>query len=235
MNFMPHGHCFFWTPEVLWPWVIGNGLTALAYSVIPFLLIVLWRRRPDLVPTWAAFSFGMFIVSCGAGHVMKIVTLWYPYYYLGAWLDVFTGVISWPAAFGLMVTIRNVGRILTQSQIDDLWAVVDTSLQSAPIAIFLIARDGTILWAAGSAVTLTSIAAQDLMGRTIQDTIGNRPRLMRGYAMAFEGKSSDIAHVATNGHSYMTKFRPVKHPRVAACATTIDITTVTRMVPQSAS
>jgi len=44
-DFMPHGHCYFWKPEVLWVHVIGDALTALAYFLIPFGLYYFVRKR----------------------------------------------------------------------------------------------------------------------------------------------------------------------------------------------
>jgi len=34
-EFMPHGHCLFWRPEIIRLYVIGDGLTAIAYYSIP--------------------------------------------------------------------------------------------------------------------------------------------------------------------------------------------------------
>lgn len=89
------------------PWVAGNGLTALCYAAIPWLLYRLWAERSDLLPAWAMLSFGAFIALCGLGHVAKIVTLWVPLYHWAAWLDVLTGVVSIPAAVGLRVAIQS--------------------------------------------------------------------------------------------------------------------------------
>ena len=38
-DFMPHGHCYFWKPAVLWTNVFVGGVIALSYFVIPFLLV----------------------------------------------------------------------------------------------------------------------------------------------------------------------------------------------------
>lgn len=34
-DFMPHGHCSFWKPEIAWLHVISDALIALAYCSIP--------------------------------------------------------------------------------------------------------------------------------------------------------------------------------------------------------
>jgi PAS domain-containing protein len=117
-EFIPHGYCIRWSPAVVVPWIVGNGLIALAYATIPALLARLRRRRPDLIPGWAAWSFGLFILLCGIGHVLKIVTLWVPAYPVAAWLDVATGIVSWPAAGGLFMALWHVGKVISPSQVE---------------------------------------------------------------------------------------------------------------------
>lgn len=116
-GWMPHGHCFHWEPDVLWAWTVGNAGTALAYVAIPLLIAALRRDRPDLVPWWVAWSFGAFIGLCGAGHTLKVITIWLPIYRLSAWLDVATMLVSWPAAFGLWRTLQSVGSVATREQL----------------------------------------------------------------------------------------------------------------------
>ncbi len=93
-SYMPHGWCFAWDPQVFWPSVTGNIGTALAYATIPALLLWIRRRRPDLMPRLASLPFSIFIASCGLGHLLDIIVLWYPLYRLQAWWTVTTAVSS---------------------------------------------------------------------------------------------------------------------------------------------
>lgn len=47
-DFMPHGHCYFWKPEIVWLHVVSDALITLAYYSIPVILLVLVRKRRDL-------------------------------------------------------------------------------------------------------------------------------------------------------------------------------------------
>ncbi len=47
-DFMPHGHCFFWRPEILWLHVSSDTLIVISYYLIPFALVYLVRKRRDL-------------------------------------------------------------------------------------------------------------------------------------------------------------------------------------------
>lgn len=41
-NFMPHGHCFLWQPDILWLHVVSDACIVLAYFSIPFALILFY-------------------------------------------------------------------------------------------------------------------------------------------------------------------------------------------------
>ncbi len=101
-NFMPHGHCFFWRPEIVWLHVVSDGLIAVSYFLIPFALVQLARKREDLAFHWMFLLFGAFILACGATHVMAIWTLWIPMYRLEGVIKAATAVASVPTAFLLI-------------------------------------------------------------------------------------------------------------------------------------
>jgi len=93
-GFIPHGHCYLWKPELVWLHLVGDGAIALAYFSIPVLLICFVAKRQDIPFNWVFLLFGGFIVSCGAGHLMDIWTLWHPTYWLAGVLKAMTAGIS---------------------------------------------------------------------------------------------------------------------------------------------
>lgn len=94
-DFMPHGHCYYWQPEILWPHVIGDALTAIAYFMIPFLLLRFARKRPDIKEYyWFFYAFSAFILCCGITHVLAVISVWSPYYRLEAVTKVITAIVS---------------------------------------------------------------------------------------------------------------------------------------------
>jgi signal transduction histidine kinase len=98
-RFMPHGHCYSWDPQILWTSVISDALIAAAYAAIPFTLVFqIMRRRNDLPFNWMFACFGLFIVACGATHVMEIITVWKPFYALSSLVKVVTALASVPTA-----------------------------------------------------------------------------------------------------------------------------------------
>jgi PAS domain S-box-containing protein len=92
-NFMPHVYCLRDSATVALH-AFSDGATAFAYFVIPCILIFLVRRRRDLEFRWAYVLFGIFILACGTGHVMAIVTLWRPAYRLEGIVKAITAAAS---------------------------------------------------------------------------------------------------------------------------------------------
>lgn len=102
-GFLPHGTCLSWRPGLMWTHIVSDSLIALSYFSIPVALIVLVRRRQDLQFNWMFVMFGVFIMACGAGHVLSLYNLWVPDYLTSgvvkavtAIASVITAVTLWP-------------------------------------------------------------------------------------------------------------------------------------------
>ncbi|BAZ69316.1 integral membrane sensor hybrid histidine kinase [Fischerella sp. NIES-4106] len=93
-NFIPHGHCYLWMPELVWVHILADSLIALSYYSIPLTLIYFVCKRED-VPFKSVFLlFGAFIVSCGTTHIMGVWTLWHPDYWLSGAIKSVTALVS---------------------------------------------------------------------------------------------------------------------------------------------
>ncbi len=124
-DFMPHGHCYFWTPEIVWPIAISNGIIALAYLTIPIVLIYIYRKRSDFKYVWMAVIFALFIFGCGLTHVLDIVNIWEPYYRLDAVVRVITALASIGAAVVLTKITPNIIKMPTREE----WVRVNEELR----------------------------------------------------------------------------------------------------------
>lgn len=93
-DFMPHGHCFFWRPEIVWLHTISDLLIMAAYYSIPFTLIYFVRKREDIPFHWIFILFSSFIFWCGTTHLLNVVTLWIPVYRLDGVIKAITAGIS---------------------------------------------------------------------------------------------------------------------------------------------
>jgi signal transduction histidine kinase len=107
-GFMPHGMCYEWNPDVIWLHVLSDGLITLAYYSIPITLIYFVRKRKDLAFDWIFVCFATFIVACGTTHLMEIINIWHPVYWL-------SGIIKGVTAITSVVTAILLIRLVPQA------------------------------------------------------------------------------------------------------------------------
>ncbi|WP_108124188.1 sensor histidine kinase [Saccharospirillum mangrovi] len=94
IQFMPHGMCFLWRPDLLFLHAGSDLLIALSYYSIPLALLMLWRRRPNLEFGWMFKLFALFIVACGTTHLITIWNIWNGQYYLEGFIKLVTAAVS---------------------------------------------------------------------------------------------------------------------------------------------
>ena len=122
-NFMPHGYCFLWQPDILWTHVLSDLFIALAYYAIPIILgIVLYKRRQNIPFVEIVVLFVAFIFLCGTTHLMRIYVTWYPAYGPEGWLKALTALVSVATAIVLipklphLITLPGIQQAYIQSQ-----------------------------------------------------------------------------------------------------------------------
>lgn len=93
-DFMPHGYCYKWQPDLLWLHAASDGIITLAYYLIPIVLIYFVRKRRDLPFHWMFLLFGLFIFSCGTTHLMGVWTIWHGTYRLSGVIKAVTAAAS---------------------------------------------------------------------------------------------------------------------------------------------
>lgn len=91
---MPHGFCLTWNPALLWLHILSNAAIALAYFLIPIGLLTLSRVRRYSLLSWFQVAFSVFIFSCGVTHLIDIVVLYHPLYWLQGLVLAFTALVS---------------------------------------------------------------------------------------------------------------------------------------------
>ncbi len=124
-GFMPHGHCYLWNPALVWLHVISDGLTAAAYTTIPFTLFYFARKRRDVPFNWVLLCFAMFIIACGATHVLEIWTLWVPSYWLSGSVKALTAAASVPTAVLLVRLLPTAIALPTSGQLQKALAELE--------------------------------------------------------------------------------------------------------------
>ncbi|MGZ4956887.1 MAG: PAS domain-containing protein, partial [Methylobacter sp.] len=121
-DFTPHGYCLSWKPVLLWLHVISDLLITLAYYSIPLTLIYFLRKRKDFPYPWLTIMFAGFIIACGTTHLLSIVTIWTPLYWLDGLVKAFTAIVSVASAV-LMLWI--IPRALSLPSVAQLQAEIE--------------------------------------------------------------------------------------------------------------
>jgi signal transduction histidine kinase/DNA-binding NarL/FixJ family response regulator len=101
-NFIPHGHCYLWKPDLVGLHIVSDALIAIAYYSIPLTLIYFVQKRRDIPFNWIFLLFGTFIISCGTTHLLEIWTLWHPVYWISGMTKLGTAAISLYTAIALV-------------------------------------------------------------------------------------------------------------------------------------
>jgi PAS domain S-box-containing protein len=116
-DFMPHGYCYLWDRGLVWLHLTSDVLIALSYFSIPITILYFVRRRRDLPFDWMFVCFGIFIIACGATHVMEVWTLWHADYWLSGVVKAVTALASVPTA---ILLVQLVPRAIALPKPDEL-------------------------------------------------------------------------------------------------------------------
>lgn len=103
--YIPHGHCYLWQPSLVWLHLLSDLFISLAYFSIPLMLIYFVYEKKDIPFNKIFLLFSSFILFCGLTHIMAIITLWYPIYWLSGFIKILTAIISLLTAFELSTII----------------------------------------------------------------------------------------------------------------------------------
>jgi signal transduction histidine kinase len=96
-SLMPHAVCWRQDPRLIWTMAITNAITFVSYSSICITLFYLARKTTRvIVRDWIFFlvGFALFIVACGSTHLLEVVTTWIPIFWVDAWTNIITAVLS---------------------------------------------------------------------------------------------------------------------------------------------
>jgi PAS domain S-box-containing protein len=172
-NFLPHWYCYVGNQRLLWTNVIADFVIGLSYVAISATLVWLVRRAGrDLPYPHFFWAFGLFIVSCGAMHLLEIVTVWKPVYWLLAAVKVVTAMASAGTAAVLLIAaddivefVRSAREAAMRRGNEQFRALVN----AAPMAVVSDDLEGK--------VTAWNPAAERMFGWKATEVLGRSPSL----------------------------------------------------------
>lgn len=127
--FMPHGYCYQWNHALVWLHVVSDSLIALAYLSIPVTLLYFVRKRRGLPFHWMFVCFGVFIVACGATHLLEIWNLWHANYWLSGSIKAVTAFASVSTAILLVQLVPAALAIPSAQELEKANQVLDDEIR----------------------------------------------------------------------------------------------------------
>ncbi len=100
-GFMPHGHCYLWSPALVSINVISDSIIFASYFAISLMLVYVVLRVKEIPFQSIQLGFGAFIVACGFTHFMEIINVWTPTYWLTGGIKIVTAIASFGTAAAL--------------------------------------------------------------------------------------------------------------------------------------
>lgn len=93
-DFMPHGQCFLWKPDILGLHVTSDAIIALSYYVMPVAFFYYMKKKEETQFTRIYYFFIVFFILCGTSHLFSIITIWNPQYWAEGFIKAGTAITS---------------------------------------------------------------------------------------------------------------------------------------------
>jgi PAS domain S-box-containing protein len=196
----PHGFCLLWEPGLIWTYSMSDLAIGLAYFTIPLALAILSRRRADLVFRPVFWLFGAFILLCGTGHWLDLLTLWVPAYGADAVVHAATAIVSVASAVAVWLLLPRAVALPSAAELRAANAALRESealhranFDSSPVPLHTLDGDGHII-----AVSRTWLA---LLGYQPAEVIGHHITEF-GAPDAMDGDAADQARLMSYGAAH---------------------------------
>ena len=196
---MPHGHCFFWQPGILWLHVISDSAIALAYFSIPVTLLYFVKNRKGLGISGLVMMFGAFILACGASHAMAVWDLWHSTYRLEGLIKAVTAGLSIATAIATVRLIPTARKIATPAEMERMNAELEAEIEARKEAerqlkdlmgreradsenrlrsYFEAAAQAIVAVGADGTIHLVNRRTEEMFGYTREELLGQKLRML---------------------------------------------------------
>ncbi len=100
-SFIPHGYCLSWDTTLLWMHAGSDVLLTFAYYSIAISLMFFVHKSKNLPYSWLLIMGVLFIMTCSTTHLMSAVLIWFPLYWLDAYVKVIAATVSVATAIAM--------------------------------------------------------------------------------------------------------------------------------------
>ncbi|WP_412971670.1 ATP-binding protein [Glaciecola sp. MF2-115] len=190
-DYMPHGHCYWWKPEILWLNVVSDLFIAFAYFSIPIAIYYFVKRREDVQFKGVFILFSLFILFCGITHVVSIFVIWNGIYGIHGLTKLATATVSCITAYKVFQSIPLALGLPTQDDLKQAYekvnqeklerlkleskakeeAMLRESTNIAHVGVFSFGKNGEVLVANDAACKIFESSKAELESKTIEELL----------------------------------------------------------------
>src|SRR6266496_1630044 len=116
-----HAYCYLNNAGLIWLHVVTDSTIFLSYSAISVVLAyVVYRTHRGVPFSWMVLAFGTFIIACGFTHLMEVIVLWKPLYWLSGDVKLITAVASLITAVALPPLVPKIEAMIRAARLSDI-------------------------------------------------------------------------------------------------------------------
>jgi PAS domain S-box-containing protein len=198
-GFIPHGHCYLWKPGLVWLHLLADLFTAIAYYCIPIAIVYFTKKREDLPFKGIFLLFSLFIILCGTTHLMDVLTLWYPIYWVSGVIKALTALVSVITVLQLLPLIPQALELPSPAQLKAANLLLTQKIES----IIANVVDGVVVIDERSQIESLNSAALKMFDYTTNDLLKkNWQMLISPNAPIVTNQLSESIGVRQHGNSF---------------------------------
>lgn len=218
---MPHAVCWASAPELIWTMVVTNFITFLSYLTISVTLVYLALRTHRVIARdWAYFviGFALFIIACGSTHLLEVVTTWIPVFWIDAWVNIVTAVLS---AYVAIMLMRRAATIAFGIN-DYADRLQDTESQKLQLQEGLLSAQKLEDWSRMSATVSHEIRSPLQAIQNLQFLIGSSAGISPEVAELARATAAEAGRVLEIAHASLSFIRQADKPEMVNICEALD-------------
>ena len=222
-SLMPHAVCWREDPQLIWTMAITNAITFLSYLSICITLFYLARKTGRAIARdWIFFlvGFALFIVACGSTHLLDVITTWIPVFWVDAWTNIITALLSGYVAIQFIRRAPELGFGIN----DYAKRLKHAESENARIEDSLLAARKLEEWSRMSAVVTHEINNPLSAIQNLMFLIQNSPSAPPEVKNMAEQAAEEVRRIGTIARSTLGFFRQDQQPeRVDICTSAASV------------
>jgi PAS domain S-box-containing protein len=194
-NYSPSGQGLLWQSDYLWLNIISDGFIALAFILIPICQHLILRKNPGSPYRTIVTMFSIFIMACGASHLIEIWASWRGEYALLGYSKSLTALLSMSTVVILLISLRRLPGLTSiegyqklntalEKKINDQNAATEklaqteqrlrVFLKQAPDAMVIVRASGQIEYSNDLMNTMYGYPPEGLDGKYVREIVPER-------------------------------------------------------------